>query len=358
MTSRSDENERGDIAAEEGDECLDTAQLDRLERSFREWMDASRRADVRHSRQRILLIFLLIRYTGAKLGEVLALDPFADIDWTGPAVIFRGGSAGASPESASDSREVQISETLSREIRDRIDDPSFGENGSGPLNLDPGFVRRKFYERARACGFPKRLGGPETIRRARAVELMRNNVPLPAVRTILGHGSSDRTSAYLSLSKEEVRRIARRFMEKESARKTSARNSFFGIVRKIRRGDIQTRVDMETLDGHAVAAVITNDSLERLDLGPGAPIVAEVKAPWVVLLDGEADPVCSAENRFRGVLTKIVQGEINAEYIVRISETTELCAIVSSAGVRRLRWKRGDRVWAVFNGFSVVLHAD
>src|SRR4030065_2394677 len=62
-------------------QCLDTVQMNRLEQSFRSWAKGPLRADVRLSRRRILLIFLLIRYTGAKLREVLALNPFHDIDF-------------------------------------------------------------------------------------------------------------------------------------------------------------------------------------------------------------------------------------------------------------------------------------
>ncbi len=60
--------------------CLDTAQLNQLEQSFRNWVTDSPRADVRFSRRRILITFLLIRFTGAKLKEVLAVNPFTDID--------------------------------------------------------------------------------------------------------------------------------------------------------------------------------------------------------------------------------------------------------------------------------------
>ena len=53
------------------------------------------RSDARLSRQRILLIFLLIRYTGAKLNQVLALDPFQDLDHQRQLVVF--GKAEGSP---------------------------------------------------------------------------------------------------------------------------------------------------------------------------------------------------------------------------------------------------------------------
>ena len=68
------------VAGPECSRCLDTVQLSRLEQSFRDWAQDAIRSDVRLSRQRILLIFLLIRYTGARLNEVLALNPFGDIE--------------------------------------------------------------------------------------------------------------------------------------------------------------------------------------------------------------------------------------------------------------------------------------
>ena len=64
------------FTAPDQDQCLNPVQLHRLEQSFREWTEATSRSDIRMSRRRILLIFLLIRYTGAKLSEVLGLDPF------------------------------------------------------------------------------------------------------------------------------------------------------------------------------------------------------------------------------------------------------------------------------------------
>lgn len=342
------------VSVPDEDPCLDTAQLNLLEQSFREWADSSPRADTRHSRRRILIIFLLIRYTGAKLNEVLALNPFTDIDPVRHAVFFRETGIGVE----SNPREVQISETLSNEIRDMLADPSLREASVDLLDVDQGFVRRKFYERAQDCGFSKRLGGPEMIRKARAVELMQGNMPLPAVQIMLGHSTPNLTSSYVSFSEDEIRQVARLFMEKESKRKTSARNAFFGKIQNIQRGDIQTRVKLTTIDGHSITTVITNDSLERLGLKQGGLITAEVKAPWVILQGGDTEPACSAENRFKGVLTKITRGKTSTECVVRISDATELCAVVSSAGSRHLELKEGNSVWVLFNCFSVVLHVD
>jgi molybdate transport system regulatory protein len=82
------------LAGPECSRCLDTMQLSRLEQAFRDWVEDTPRSDVRLSRRRILLIFLLIRYTGARLNEVLALNPFGDIELDRHMVVFGRSEAG------------------------------------------------------------------------------------------------------------------------------------------------------------------------------------------------------------------------------------------------------------------------
>lgn len=341
------------VSIAQRDEYLDYSQLNQLEQSFRDWTEKSKRKDVRLSRLSVLLIFLLIRYTGAKLNDVLSINIHTDLDWTRCLVIFRSDG-----NDATKLREVHISQSLADEIRDKIDTLKSRKNSDRPLDLDPGFVRRKFYERALECGFPKQLCGPEAIRKARGVELMQSNIPLPAVQMMLGHATPNLTSAYVTFSKDEIQALTRRFLEKESGRKTSARNSFFGKVTRIVKGSIEAQIAMQTLEGDYILSVITNDSLKRLGLNPGSFITAEVKAPSVILHQGESDPKCSTENRFRGVVTRRTLGKIHTEYIVKISETTEVCAVISSTGNPSFELKVNDHAWVLFSSSSVVLHVD
>ena len=342
------------VSISDESQSLNTVQLNRLEQSFREWAKDTSRSDVRLSRKRILLIFLLIRYTGAKLNEVLALDPFHDIDHDRQLILFSNANTGIGRSP----REVQISEILSREIQSALADPAFKESLENMFSIDPGFVRRKFYERAEACGFPKRLGAPEMLRKSRAVELMQNNMPLPAVQMLLGHSTPNLTTSYVSFSDDDIRQVTKFFMEKESSRKTSARNTFFGKIQTIQQGDIQAKVELVTIGGYPVTTVITNDSLERLGLKVGTLIEAEVKAPWVILQRNDEEPETTAENRFRGTIERITKGEVTTEYVVHISDGTKLCSVVTSESSRRLGLQENDSVWAVFNSFSVVLHID
>ena len=349
-----DMNQKRIVSIIEDGRCLDSVQLDQLEQSFREWAEASPRADVGLARRRILVIFLLIRYTGAKLKEVLALNPFKAIDFKRHAVNFsiKGTSTKNNP------RRVQISTLLSSEIQKYLADPIFKSSLQKKLNVDPGFVRRKFYERAEACGFSKNLGGPEMVRKARAVELMRGNMPLPAVQKMLGHSTLNLTGSYVSFSPDDIQQVTKLFLEREASHRTSARNSFFGKIKALQRGDIQTLVTLTTISGHSVTTVITNDSVEQLALKKGRLITAEVKAPWVILHNGKEEPKCSTENKFNGLIERINKGQVNTEYTVRITDGTALCAVVSTKGAHRLGLNIGDQVWALFNCFSVVLNVD
>jgi molybdate transport system regulatory protein len=174
----------------------------------------------------------------------------------------------------------------------------------------------------------------------------------------LGHTSASLTSSCVTFSKTDIQAVAKRFMEKESSRRTSARNAFFCKVTNIIQGDIQSRIEMSTLEGHAIITVITNDSVTRLGLVFGKWVTAEVKAPHVILQRGDNLCACSVENRFKGVVTRITRGKINTECIITVSESLQICAVISSAGPWIFGIKEKDPVQALFTAVSVVLHLD
>lgn len=334
--------------------CLDPTELEILEQSFRSWSKESRRAGVHASRRRILLIFLLIRYTGARLNEVLGLNLAEHVDLTRHVVRYGGGGT----ESRGSHREVQISSELASEIYETMKDLAAGGETTWLLRVDEGHIRRKFYERAADCGFAKDLGSPNAIRRARAVELMHNNMPLPVVQRVLGHSTPNLTASLVTFSDEDIVQVERHFVEKESRRKTSARNTFFGKISAIRKGDIQSQVKLVTVGGDPVTTVITNNSLKRLGIKVGSLIAAEVKAPWVILQKGKTKPSCTAENMFHGEVTRILRGKLTTEFTVRIPDGTELCSVVTEESRRKLGISEKDEVWAVFNSFAVILRVD
>ena len=342
------------LSAAENGRCLDTVQLEKLEQSFRSWAETPERPHIRLSRKRILLIFLLIRYTGARLSEVLNLDPPHGIDYKTHMVHLCKGGA----ESGRPCREVEISEALSAEIQKTLDAFQLRSTFTETFWVDPGHVRRKFYERAEAVGIPRELGTPDVIRRSRAVELLQSNMPLPVVQKILGHSTPNLAASYVEFSDEEMREVAGYFVDKESRRKTSARNAFFGKIHRILKGDVQSIIEITSVGGYPISAVITNHSLARLGLKRGALVMAEIKAPWVMLYKSDEEPSSTAENIFRGTVHQIIRGVVTTEIVVRIPDGTELCSIVTSESGRRMDLKENDPVWAIFSSFSVVLHID
>jgi molybdate transport system regulatory protein len=341
------------ILAETAKKTIDLVQLQNLEQSFRGWADAASGRTRKLSRKRILLIFLLIRYTGARLSEILRLNSVKDIDLQDRRILFRKGNM-----KNGGCREVQIPELLAEEIKTGLREFQASNSKLKIFRIDPAHVRRKFYDCAETAGIPRELGTPEAIRRSRAVELMQSNVPLPVVQKILGHSTPNLAASYVKFSDEEIRRVESFHIERENRRKTSARNSFFGKVDKVHIGDIQASIEIATIDGQRIHSVITNYSTTKLGLKPGRLVAAEVKAPWVVLYKGDEEPACTAENRFKGSVVRILKGKINSEVVVRITDNTELCSILTEKSRRMLKIEPGETVWAVFNATMVVIHAD
>jgi molybdate transport system regulatory protein len=328
---------------------LDTLELARLADAFTAWTERAGRPDVAVSRNRVRLIYLMLRYTGARLGEVLALNDRVDIDLEALSVMLGGGDG--------EGREVQIPSELGEALSGVFSEPAYASLRGSLFRLDQGHVRRKFYERAEECGFTKELVNPSTIRRSRAVELLREDVPLPVVQRILGHSTADLTAAFLHLPEDQRRKVERQVLSRET-RRTSARNAFFGRVAQVRKGDIQSVVVVESLGGHAVSSVITNESIKNLGVTEGSFVTAEIKAPWVVLEACAEMPKATATNRFLGVVDLVRTGELTSEVIVSLSDATRLCALITTQSVQELDLVQGQQVWAIFNAFAVVLHVE
>jgi molybdate transport system regulatory protein len=332
---------------------IDPVQLQSLEQSFRAWASAPAGGNRKLSRKRVLLIFLLIRYTGARLNEIFSLHPANDIDFQKRKVLFHKGDV-----QNGSTREVQIPELLADEIKNTLSDLRLSSATPELFKIDPAHVRRKFYDCAEAAGIPRDLGTPEAIRRSRAIELMQGNVPLPVVQRIMGHSTPNLAASYVQFSEEEIRKVERLHIERENKRKTSARNSFFGKIDKVQIGDVQAAIEIISIDGQRIHSLVTKDSQSRLGLKPGCLVAVEVKAPLVVLYKGVEEPACSAENRFKGSVLRVIKGKINSEVVVQISDSTELCSILTEKRRKSLKIKKGDTVWAVFNAAMAVIHVD
>jgi molybdate transport system regulatory protein len=66
--------------------------------------------------------------------------------------------------------------------------------------------------------------------------------------------------------------------------KTSARNLLKGKVTEIERGAVNSVVYLKTDLGEEIVSVITNRSVDRLELAPGKPAYAMIKASNVMMV--------------------------------------------------------------------------
>jgi len=332
---------------------LDSDHLDALTESFRAWYRAAPRRDIRRARGRVWLVYLLLRFTGARLGEILALNVDTDIDTKQGVVRIR-------EEDALDDviREVQVPAWVMGELSVYLQEIADTLLPGSLFQLDQGYVRRKFYERARSLGFPQEMVNPRGLRHSRAIELLRHGVPIPVVQKILGHSSINLTAQYCDFSAQDLQKLITYYLHKEMHMKTSARNSFTGKVTNISTGTILSEVELTTPSGNRIVSVITNESREKLSLTTGSLVTALIKAPWIIIVKDEDLDKTSARNRFKGKITKVIAGKIIAEVIAVLEDGTELCTLITIPSLNNLNLKEGDSAWFLFKAFSVILSID
>lgn len=326
---------------------LSSPELTALEGEFRNWKDGATRADYVRSRTRAFCLFLVLRHTGSKLGEILGLDEREAVDLTRSVVLL--GRKGHR-------REVPLPQSVCRELKGLIDGPMGSGLERRLFHLDPGYVRRIFYERAESCGLERKKGAPSVLRRSRAVEMLRNGVPLGVVRKVLGQSSADLAEVYQEWSSGDVKNIVRRMALEENALKSSARNTFIGQIGSVLRDGILADVEFDTAEGFTISSVITLESLYKLDLEPGISVSATVKAPLVAvrLIKGKGT---SFRNCIPAKITSIKQTEILAEVSGESAAGTQMCALVTSWSIEEEGLFEGAEVEFCFKALSVVLHA-
>lgn len=327
---------------------LTSEQLDLATRSFALWRSEAKNPSQSRSRGRVWLVFLLIRYGAMRLGEALALDDRKDFLFARCQVAVFGAHA----------RNVLLPEPVMRDIEAFLTSPMSYSIRGQVLQLDQGYLRRKFYERAKACGLPGRLFNPRVIRHSRAIELLQGGVPLQVAQSFLGQQNLNMTANYLEFSGESVNRIVQQYIIREGKMKTSARNSFTGKVTAIVRDGLLVEVELTTMAGLQVVAVITEQSFHNLHLAEGSIATAIVKAPWVILTENEDGLKTSARNKFAGKIAEVKTTDIACEVLVDLADGSKVCALVTRESVKKLDLKPGLDILVMFKAFSVILNVE
>ncbi len=136
--------------------------------------------------------------------------------------------------------------------------------------------------------------------------------------------------------------------------KTSARNQFFGKVKSVKLGAVNSEVLMEIGGGDTLVAVITNESVEHLKLEVGSEVYALIKAPWVILTTSE-DCKTSARNELCGTVVRCQEGAVNGEVIIELAGGKTVTAIVTNDSIQTLGLKVGVKACALIKASHIIL---
>jgi molybdate transport system regulatory protein len=325
---------------------LDSAQLDQLENSFRKWIVAARRVDVIFSRERMLHLFLMLRFTGARLGEVLGLSD-QDIMLNSSEVKIGDGDS---------ARRVPLPADFSSELGSFLDSPARLVFKGKIFNFDQGHVRRYFYDRAESCGFSREMGAPKVIRNSRAVEMLRSGVPLTVVREVMGQASFDFANDFQCFTESDVSSIVKRLALSKMSHQTSARNTFIGHITSLAEDGLMASIDLKTESGLCVNSIITLESLHSLGLKNGSPVIATVKAPLLGVSPVNRETKLSASNCYETDVIRIKKTVVIAEITGKTATGLELCALISTEDLDEMQLEEGGRAVFYFKSLSVVLN--
>lgn len=137
--------------------------------------------------------------------------------------------------------------------------------------------------------------------------------------------------------------------------KISARNVWLGQVETIDRGVVNSIVNIRLKGGDRISSVITDNSVNRLEIAPDKELMVIVKASNV-LLGSAVDPKqISARNILTGTIRSITPGTVNDEVVIDLPGGSSVTSIITSASVKRLELTPGSEISAIIKASDVLL---
>lgn len=137
--------------------------------------------------------------------------------------------------------------------------------------------------------------------------------------------------------------------------KTSARNQFEGTVTQLKTSAVNDEVEISTVSGVRIVAIITHESAVGLGLTVGKPAFALVKAPSVIVVADEGGARFSTRNRLAGTVACVQPGAVNTEVVIDVAAGTSVAAIVTQDSAQRLGLAVGKPAAAIFKASSVIV---
>jgi len=135
---------------------------------------------------------------------------------------------------------------------------------------------------------------------------------------------------------------------------TSARNQFSGRISAISLGEVFADVRIRLDAGNELVAVVTLQSVDKMELKEGKEVYALFKAGAVVLTTAQ-DPVISFENRLCGKIGSVQKGLVYTEISVRLMGEKTIVSVVNNQVAEQMGLVPGLQVCALFNAANVIL---
>jgi len=179
---------------------LTEEQVNSLTAEFQDWYASTNGKKRRMQRGRYFLVYITLRFTGARLGEVLMIDDTADIDYWNSEIKIHTLKRKGWPV-----RVVPVPPSVTAAIGTYI--AEFPEMRGKVFKVEARNFRRIFSQLALKAGIPRDLAHPHVLRHTRAVELLRAGIPITVVQDLLGHAYLSTTAVYLRLSGQEAKRM-------------------------------------------------------------------------------------------------------------------------------------------------------
>ena len=183
---------------------LSEVQLNGLISAFQSWFDQKAISDTkRRIRGRYWLVFLTLRFTGARISEVINVK-HEDIDFRN-AEIRLITLKRHNPKKKGAYRIIPVPGSVTAEIASYIAQYPYMKDKIFSINRSNFY--KVFQERSEEAGIPETLAHPHILRHTRAIELLRAGVPVTIVQDLLGHSALTTTAIYLKMSGQEAKNI-------------------------------------------------------------------------------------------------------------------------------------------------------
>jgi len=183
---------------------LNEKQLKILTAKFRDYCEKAPGPRVTRIRGRYFLMFLFLRFTGARISEVAGIDDQADVDYRAGditlAVLKRHN-----PHKKNLRKMVSVPMQAVKKLAHYL--AQYPEMKGKAFSINRSNFFKLFQKLTLDCGIPKTLAHPHVLRHTRAMELVRAGVPLTIVQQILGHANLNTTAVYLQFSGQEAKAI-------------------------------------------------------------------------------------------------------------------------------------------------------